>query len=49
VTSFVFKYFLASFPLFFIFCSFLHSPIAGTLPVSRAPRRAPAPPTTMCP
>ena len=37
---FVFKYFLASFPLFFIFCSSLHSPIAGTLPRSLAPWRA---------
>jgi len=49
VTSFVFKYFFASFPLFFIFCSSLHSPIDGTLPFSLAPRRAPAAPTTMCP
>ncbi len=39
---FVFRYFLASFPLFFIFCSSLHSPIAGTLPLSLAPRRAKA-------
>jgi hypothetical protein len=37
---FVFKYFLASFPLFFIFCSSLHSPIAGTLPRSLASWRA---------
>ena len=40
---FVFKYFLASFPLSFIFCSSLHSPIAGTLPLSLTPRHAPAP------
>jgi len=39
-SSFVFKYFLASFPLFFIFWSSLHSPIAGTLPRSLAPWRA---------
>jgi len=38
--SFVFKYFLASFPLFFIFWSSLHSPIAGTFPRSLAPWRA---------
>jgi hypothetical protein len=30
-TSFVFKYFLASFPLFFIFCSSLHSAIPRLL------------------
>ncbi|SPE26166.1 exported hypothetical protein [Acidobacteriia bacterium SbA2] len=40
---FVFKYFLASFPLFFIFCGFLHFPIAGTLPLPPAPQRALAP------
>ena len=34
---FVFRYFLASFPLFFIFCSSLHSAIAGTVPLSLAP------------
>jgi len=47
VTSFVFKYFLASFPLFFIFCSSLHSPIAGTLPLSLAPG-APRRPLRQC-
>jgi len=46
VMLFVFKYFLASFPLFFIFWSSLHSPIAGTLSLSLASRRTPA---TFCP
>jgi hypothetical protein len=41
-SSFVFKYFLASFPLFFIFWSSLHSPIAGTSPPSLAPGWSPA-------
>ena len=33
VTSFVFKYFLASFPLFFIFCISLACRLTGTVPI----------------
>ena len=46
---FVFKYFLASFPLFFIFCSSLQSPVAGPF---RFPLRHRAPwcsLATICP
>jgi hypothetical protein len=42
VRSFVFKYFLASFPLFFIFCSSLLSPLARTVSPFLAPRRSAA-------
>jgi len=48
-TSFVFKYFLASFPLFSVFWSFLCFPIAPAIPSSAAVRWFRSLPTTMCP
>jgi len=48
-TSFVFKYFLASFPLFSVFWSYLRFPIAPAIPSSAAVRWFRSLPTTMCP
>ena len=48
-TSFVFKYFLASFPLFSIFCNFLHFPIGRTIPSSSGVRQSRRSPATICP
>jgi hypothetical protein len=42
-SSFVFKYFLASFPLFFIFAVSQLYPLVGTIPPTLAPRRLPPP------
>ena len=41
-SSFVFKYFLASFPLFFIFCISPLRPLGGTFPPILARQRSPA-------
>jgi hypothetical protein len=43
VMSFVFSHFLASFPLFFIFCRGRLSPLAGTNRLADAQRRVAAP------